>query len=278
MGDVEVTDISGKELFKQGKNEMISKLKSLFCSWHHIAGEFKEQWTYLNTKEPAEEQQGRTIWQTRFKDVQLLSVPSGSEGSFRIAFKSYREKRFFRYFFRPSLAAREAAGFELVKSLGIPAVEVLAFGERRIFGHLLDAFFITKYEENTETLLFFASDMRDRESLLKLLKENIRYLAKLHAAGFIHGGAHPRNFLWRKHPEGTLESLWIDLASCRKAGHGKRYWKYILTDLSDITESFDLTQDELEMLMREYQELNPLSVCYKLRSDRPGKFSRAVRI
>ena len=247
---------------------------SLFCSWQRCADSFKEQWGILKDSGL----RGVVIWKTRFKDVCLLNIPDGAEKEMRIVVKNYRERRFFRYFFRPSLAAREAAGFQVVRSLGIPTAEVLAFGEKRFCGSLLSAFFVTKYEEGTESLLFLQEDQGARELLLELLKENIRYLAKLHAAGFAHGGAHPRNILWRKSEDGSLSSVWIDLATCRKAGRGKRYWKYILTDLSDMTEVFRLTQPELDMLMAAYRQVHPIPVCYKIRDDREGKFSRAVRL
>lgn len=262
---------------------MKSKLKTgsimpLFSSWQQVSESFRDQWEFLKKNGLSSDPQSKTIWQTRFKDVQLISVPDSSGNSSQIVLKNYREKRFFRYFFRPSLAAREAAGFETVKSLGIPAVEVLAFGEKRFFGCLFYAFFITAYAENTETLQFFINAQADREALLKLLKENIQYLAKLHAAGFIHGGAHARNILWRKSEDGSLNSIWIDLATCRKVRHGKKYWKYILTDLSDMTEAFQLTQQELDMLMAAYRRLHPIPVCYKVRDDHEKKFSQAVKL
>lgn len=250
---------------------------SYFHSWHWLDDDFKTAWKFLNENTLDADPQKETIWQTRFKDVQLLSVPDPGGVNFRIAFKSYREKRFFRYFFRSSLAAREARGFAVVSSLDIPVVKVLAFGERRFCGHLIDAFFVTRYEEGCETLLFFVEHPEERATLLALLRENIKFLAKLHLAGFTHGGAHPRNFLWRKGADGQLESIWLDLASLRKAGGGRRYWKYILTDLSDFTEVFKLTQDELDMLMAEYKSIHPLPVCYQLRTDHHRKFSQAVK-
>lgn len=250
---------------------------SFLSSWQWACDDFKEALDFLKENGLSSDSGKTTIWQTRFKDVQLLTVPASQDKSFKIAFKSYREKRFFRYFFRPSLAAREAIGFEVIRNLGIPTVNVLAFGERRILGHLIDAFFITEYEEDTETLLFFNDNPGDRETLLSLLKENIKYLAKLHAAGFIHGGAHPRNILWRKDNNGKLESIWLDLASLRKAGRGKRYWKYILTDLADFSERFTLTQDELDMIMAEYRSVHNIPVHYEIRSGHSYKFSCAVR-
>lgn len=250
-----------------------AKMSSL-VSWHwHKAG-FDEQWKYLSEQLNSGKSQGETIWQTRFKDVQLLDVP-GENGGYRVAYKNYEEKRFWRYFLHPSLAAREAKGFEVVKSLGIPAAEVLAFGEIRKFFNLKRAYFVTRFEENTETLLYFIGHPQEHETLLALLKENIRYLAGLHAANYIHGGAHPRNILFRRHENGTLESIWIDLASLREAGTGKRYWKYILTDLSDFTEAFRLTQVELDILIAEYRKIHDIPVAYKIRTDHERKFSEA---
>ena len=125
--------------------------QSLLFSWHWNKPEFNEQWNFLTGKNSAAEH-CETIWKTNFKEVQVLTVPS-DRGKYRIALKHYREKRFFRYFLRPSLAAREAAGFAVVESLGIPAANVLAYGEKRKFFNLVDAYFVTEFEENTETLL-----------------------------------------------------------------------------------------------------------------------------
>lgn len=251
---------------------------SYIFSWHWNREDFSSQWEFLNRKtDSGSGEHGETIWQTRFKEVQLLSVPS-ADGEYRIALKNYHEKRFFRYFCRPSLTAREAEGFALVKSLGIPVAEVLAFGEKRCFFNLINAYFITAYEEGTETLLYFKKHPEQHEQLLKLLTENIKYLAKLHAAGYIHGGAHPRNFLWKPQDAGEDRSIWIDLATVRKTPGGKKYWKYILTDLSDFTEVFHLTQAELDQLADEYRKINNIPIAYKIRNDHERKFSIAVRV
>lgn len=249
-----------------------TKTASLLFSWHWISKDFKEGLKQLELS--SKNTQGETIWKTAFKDVQLFTIPS-EKGEYRIAFKSYREKRFFRYFLRPSLAAREARGFSIAASLDIPVVKVLAFGEERRFLNLETAFFITLFEENTHTLLFFQEHPEEREKLLALLKENITRLAKFHAAGFIHGGAHPRNFIWKESDEGKLDSIWLDLASVRPIPKGKKKWKYLLTDLSDFTELFKLTQEELDMLLEEYLKINPIPVAYRIRTDHGWKFSEA---
>lgn len=245
---------------------------SLLFSWEWVSKDFKKGWEYL-CNSPANTQ-GETIWKTGFKDVQLLTVP-GETCEYRAAFKSYREKRFFRYFLRPSLAAREAKGFTVAASLDIPVVKVLAFGEKRGFFNLKSAFFITAFEEDTQTLLYFKEAPEERTALLELLKENIIRLAKLHAAGFIHGGAHPRNFIWKKSADGKLDSIWLDLASVRPTPCGRKRWKYLLTDLSDFTEVFKLTQEELDMLLAEYLKIHPIPVAYRIRTDHERKFSEA---
>lgn len=252
------------------------KESSVLFSWQWYRDDFKKQWAYLTSGVPGSENQGQTIWQTRFKDVQLLSVPDG-DGSYRIAFKCYREKRFFRYFCRPSLAAREALGFAVVKALDIPAAEVLAYGEKRRFFNLEESWFITKYIENTDTLFYFKEHPEEHETLLALLKENICYLARLHKANYIHSGAHPRNILWQRRDDGSARSIWIDLATLRNVAHSRKYWKYILTDLSDLTEGFKLTQEELDHLMTEYRKINDIPVKYRCRTDHDYKFSEAYK-
>ena len=63
------------------------------------------------------------------------------EDSSTVFFKRYvyRKPRF-KHWLQPSKAAVEAAGFYELKSLQIPTIETLAYGERRIFGLLQAAF------------------------------------------------------------------------------------------------------------------------------------------
>ena len=253
-----------------------TKAVSRLFSWNWISSDFKKGWEYLNSTSASAGE--KPIWDSGFTDVRLLEVPSETGTPFRIAYKSYREKRFFRYFLRPSLAAREAKGFAVAASLDIPVVKVLAFGEKRFFLNLQSAFIITAFEENTQMMLSFIKNNEAREKLLFLLKENIVRLAKLHAAGYVHCGAQPRNILWKDTAEGKTESVWIDLASLRKMPQGKKKWKYLLTDLSDFTEYFQLSQAELDLLKEEYQKIFPLPFVYKKLTGHPkGKQSEACR-
>ena len=264
--------MSAKNSARNGWSEEYSRL----FSWNWCRDYFKEQWLLLEKQNSTEEQNGEPFYKTHYKDVQLLEV-SDPRGAYRVALKCYREKRFFRYFMRPSLAAREANGFDVVKAMGIPVVEVLAAGESRVLGHLQNAWFVTRFAENCETLLWFNDHPGEHETLLQLLKETICRLAALHKANFIHGGAHPRNFLWKRSESGELETIWLDLATIRNVKNSRKYWKYILTDLSDLTEYFNLTQEELDSLTAEYRKVNDIPVSYRRLSGHPRKLSEAYK-
>jgi tRNA A-37 threonylcarbamoyl transferase component Bud32 len=257
-----------------------NSIKQYLYSWKYVDESFSQSWNYLKNLAAdfnSNENGGETIWQTKFKEVQIIDVPINDNEKIKIAFKNYHEKRFFRYFLRPSLAAREAKGYEIVESLGIPVVKVLAYGENRKFFNLVDAFFITKFAENCKTFLDFTNNLNleNKDILLQLLNENIKRLALLHKAGYTHGGAHPRNFLWIENDD-QIESIWLDLATVRKMN--KINWKYLLTDLSDFTEYFHLTQEELDNLIQEYRSVFDIPVAYKLRTDSNRKFSCAVKL
>ena len=198
---------------------------------------------------------GETIWKTRHKEVKVYQVDE-SMGGFRIAIKNYHEKRFWRYFLRPSLALREAIGFNVAKSLGIPAAEVIALGEMRRNLRLYQAYFVTRFEENTNSLLDFMhghSFERQHAELLALLHQNMLFIAKLHNAGYRHGGAHPRNFIWRKNDDNSTDLIWIDLATVKKMNWWNR-GKSICLDVTDMLEVFKLTQEELDALAETYNK------------------------
>ena len=161
------------------------------------------------------------IYHTRHKACYL--IPEEISGlPYKVVFKHYRERRFFRYLFRPSQAYREFLGFAGVQSAGIPTAEVLALGERRSMLKLTEAFFVTRYLENYRDGNEFVSggdpDLRD-----EFIRQNLSLLAKLHRAGFVHGGFHPRNELFRINDDGKMEVIWIDLATVRKAAASRKF-------------------------------------------------------
>lgn len=215
-------------------------------SWQWLADGFAPAFAWIGENENRDD--AEVIWKTRHKYVKKIPLPEKLGGGFAVK-KYYQEKRFLRYFLRPSLAAREARGFLRVKGVGIPTVEVLGFGENRDGFRLKDAFFITRFMEGLSDAGALVGT-ENRQDLLDFVTLNAQYLGRLHAAGFSHGGAHPRNFMWRR-KDGQMEVVWLDLATVRpfKAfGRAAR----IRLDLADFLEKFSLSAEEVKAALEVY--------------------------
>lgn len=197
----------------------------------------------------------KTFYKTRHKEVKIYQ-PDAAICDFRVAIKNYHEKRFWRYFMRPSLALREAIAIDIVRKLGIPAVEVISYGEIRKRLWLRQAYFVTRFEENTSSLQDFAyghSLEQQREKLLSLLQKNMVFLARLHNAGYMHGGSFAKNFIWRTNADNSTELIWLDLATVKKTNWLNR-GKSIRLDVTAMLDCFKLTQEELDSLADIYNK------------------------
>jgi len=166
----------------------------------------------------------KVIYRTRHKEC-LLVTPEVSGLEYSVVFKRYAEKRFFRYFLRPSLAYREFLGFKLTADAGIPAAEVVALGEKRKFVKLEEAFFVTRYLEGFRDGNEFCQSECDAELKDEFIRRNLSYLAKLHKAGLVHGCFHPRNEMCKLDDGGKMEIVWIDLASVVSEKKSRRFSK-----------------------------------------------------
>lgn len=220
--------------------------------------------------------QGDTIWKTRGKEVKLLELPA-ELGGFRVAVKNYHEKRFWRYFFRPSLAAREAQGYQIVESLGIPCAEVIAYGEVRNGVRLKQAYFITRFLEGTKSMYDFCPRGElagHNDDMMTLLRQNMKYLATLHKAGFGHGGAHSRNLLWKGAAD-QLQTVWIDVATVRRFPMFAKK-RIIARDLMDAMEIFALTQEQLDELCGIYRSVNDVPVKFLAKAVNAYKYNVCV--
>ena len=160
---------------------------------------------------------GQVIYRTGHKECLLLSGDFTGM-PYRVVFKRYRDKRLWQHLLRSSPAYREYCGFALTSAAGIPVAEVLAVGEIRRCGHLVEAFFVTRFEEGAESGFDFQQGERDEARLDEFVRLNLALLAKLHSAGLIHGGFHPRNELYRIGEDGRMSVVWLDLATVKEAG------------------------------------------------------------
>ncbi|MBR7121386.1 MAG: hypothetical protein IKC94_04000, partial [Lentisphaeria bacterium] len=121
----------------------------------------------------------KVIYRTRHKECRLIA----GETPVPAVFKLYREKRFFRYLFRPSQAYREYCGFQLTSQAGIPVAKVIALGEKRSFLRLKEAFFVTEYLTGFQDGDLFTEPGCDEELKDRFIRINLEYLARLHNAG-----------------------------------------------------------------------------------------------
>jgi len=226
---------------------------SFFRTWSYVSPEFESGYAwFLKNKDHVEKE---VIWKTRHKRVYKIAIPMEYGGGF-IAYKAYNEQRLIRYFLRYSLAYREGQGFVIAENLGIPAIKVLAFGEKRFGFWLRSAFFISRFAEGYQSgsALVHASMSAAEKALLDVfIRKNLQYLAYLHNAGYLHGGAHYDNFMWKLNAAGEMSVLWLDLATVKEFTAPERE-EAILKDLRMFLRCFDLSGKEIKEYAEYYQE------------------------
>lgn len=259
----------------------LEKTKSYFRDWHWCAESTEGLGAFIRSVVCNEDDSavgGTQINNSNKKSVTLCTFRGNDGMEMPLAVKRNNDRRFFRYFLRPSQALKEARGFQLVKSLGIPCIDFVGCGDFRNFFALSQSYFVTLYERNTYQL----SEYEPGHSLegehsegLGVLKEVLGQMAMLHKAGYRHGGAHGRNFLCRKRPDLSIEVLWIDLVTLRRFS-GFHKTMELITDLCDVIEYFDLTDEELGELQRHYSSLSGYSVRFEKIPSPKRKLNRCV--
>ena len=120
----------------------------------------------------------------------------------------------------PSKPVIENYGFNILKKIGIPTLDVLAIGERRHFGQFIAGFIVTRSVESSLNLENFAKeqwyDMPEpqRSQTYWQISESILQQLKIaHENNFCHKDLKWRNILVTK-KEGSYTTTWID---CPKA-------------------------------------------------------------
>ena len=239
------------------KNIFVLRNPSCIRSWKEIYPDAEGEQVRNFSEDDYKD--GEIIWRTRHKYVKKLDIP-GPNGRLTVVYKHYCEKRFWRYLFRPSLAWRETEGYCLAAAFDIPIAKILSCGENRSFFNLYDSWIMTKYLDHTQDGSVFAgNDSDDPEFLaekISFCRQNLEYIARLHKAGYTHGGTHPRNFLFQKKPgEKTIQVIWIDLATIRKRKF--RLKKHLHDDLRHFLSPLHLSGEELKEMIAYYNQFNP---------------------
>ncbi len=158
---------------------------------------------------------------SRTTDTVFVHSPDGSPGFY---VKRYEYPRWYnrvRGMFRGTFLGQhrgqaEFRALHAMCSLGIPAVRPVAYGSRRIGRFLQSCFLITEEVPDARNLTSFARNVADgqvdlsksqRAAFSRVLSDQV---ARMHAAGFVHGKLFWRNILVRIHIDGEPEFFFLD--------------------------------------------------------------------
>jgi tRNA A-37 threonylcarbamoyl transferase component Bud32 len=185
----------------------------------------------------------------------------------------YPPNRWFEFMLRPGKAAVEAWAYATLKKLGIPTLEVLAFGERRIFGALVASFIVTREVPETLDLSRYGPEVwyhlpedERRRVYQEVSGRLIKQMRKAHAADFFHHDLKWRNILLQKGEDGFMP-VWIDAP--RASRMRLRRHRGIVVDLSGLARI-------AISLLSKYERMR--FVCKYLGDSRqPGDASRLYR-
>lgn len=180
------------------------------------AAGFEEQLKFLQSR-PELRDDRRKLSDRAGKRVWRIDLPAELGGA-SVVYKFCDGKAPWRYVLNLSHPAREWRNYQALYALGVPAPEVLAYGETRRCGVIRDSFIVTRFLDGTRDGRDFmpGGKRRDDVALRRRFCELVApQLAKLHRHGFFHKALHVRNVLYRGETPETMELFFIDVARCR---------------------------------------------------------------
>lgn len=192
------------------------------------------------------------------KRVWRIDLPAELGGA-AVVYKFCDGKAPWRYVLNLSHPAREWRNFQVLYSLGVPAPEVLAYGETRRWGIIRDSFIVTRFLEGTRDGRDFMPGGRLRDDVAmrrRFCALVAPHLAKLHRHGFFHKALHPRNVLYRGETPETMEVFFVDVARCR-IRFGCLMKPAILFDLYTPLRDLELPAEEGRAFLAKYLENFP---------------------
>ncbi len=210
----------------------------------YCAEGFRKQLAYLRAH-PELRRDADKLSDRAGKRVWKIALPEELGGR-TVAFKSCKGKKWWRYLFDLTPPAREFRNYRALYTLGIPAAEVLAYGETRIFGFLLRSFIVTGFIEGTGNGCDFMPEGAERGDLgrrRRFCELLAAHLATLHRHRFFHKALHPRNVLWRGATPEEMEIFFIDMARGRVSPEEKMR-EAILFDLYTPLRDLELPTEE----------------------------------
>lgn len=163
--------------------------------------------------------------------------------------KRYRYPRWrhrLRGMFRGTLlgkhrARREFRALERLRSIGVPVVRPLGWGERRIAGFVTVSYLITEGIAGAMSLSRYATEhllSRDDASVRVARTQVVRDLAqavrRMHRGGLLHGNLFLRNILIRPGFDGRHEFFFLDAVRVRRANANGPHQPGVIADLAGL--------------------------------------------
>lgn len=230
----------------------ISYFRQMCSSWRWLSPDFSQHWDFME-RHSGLQSSDELLWRTSDKNVVRIDLPSGVS----VAWKNHSSPRWWRYFYRPSMAWRERRGYQVLSDCRIPCPQIVTCGDIRTAGYLHRCYFATVFAQDYR----MGWDMRygDKHKLphelrLEFCRQNLAYIARFHQQRFMHGGFRTRNILWKINEQQKLDLLWIDVATARPLT-GKKLQQGRQQDLRAFFKSMALPNDDEQKLRQEYEAL-----------------------
>ncbi len=231
------------------------------CRWLYpanwCADGFREQLQFIQ-RHPELRGDDNLLTDNAGKRVWKIRLPREA-GSATVAYKYCQGKTPWRYLVDLSHPAREWRNYQVLYHLGIPAAEVLAYGESRRGWKLEDSFIVTRFIEGTRDGTDFMPDGPRRNDLAlrrRFCAMIAPHAAALHRNNFFHKALHPRNVLYRGDTPETMEIFFIDVARCRIRFPWRMKYA-ILFDLYTPLRDLKLPAEESRAFIAKYLENYP---------------------
>ncbi len=150
----------------------------------------------------------------------------------------YPPKRWFEFVLRPGKAGVEAWAYATLQQLGIPTLEVLAFGEHRILGSLAASFIVTREVPDSQDLSKYGPEIwyylpaaERRRIYTDISDKLIAQMQKAHGSSFFHHDLKWRNILLQRDGDSFIP-VWIDAP--RASRMRLRHRRGVVVDLSGL--------------------------------------------
>lgn len=147
-------------------------------------------------------------------------------------------KRGIQFWMRPGKGAVEAWAYRQLQALGIPTLDVVAFGEERVWGAFRSSFLISRAVPNSQDLSDFALEYwyqmpqpQRRQVYNEIVAQLLEQVRTAHGANFFHHDLKWRNIMVREE-DGHYTTVWIDAPRASRMRLRRR--RGVIVDLAGL--------------------------------------------